>query len=103
MKTDPTWKDLFREIRVYAIWSIAGLIDALFLTFWIVVQWLMSNYVIDNYLLSGIDKFVLSIFQIVFAITTLTPIIIYIYSDLSIMFIRARRKVRREIERDGKD
>jgi hypothetical protein len=40
---------------------------------------------------------VLTIFQILFAISTLAPVVITIYRDIRIMLLRTNRKIRREI------
>lgn len=52
---------------------------------------------------NGIDKWVLSTFQIIFAVTTLLPILIYIYVDTLTMIYRARKRIRNERERSLND
>ena len=93
---DSDWKDLETELKVFAKWTISGLIDATFLVIWVFVQWLVSKVVV-NLQLSGIDIWTLSTFQLLFAISTLTPIVVYIYVDLRIMLLRAQRRIRDEI------
>jgi hypothetical protein len=61
--------------------------------------------VIANLQLSGIDKWVLSAFQLLFAVSTLAPVVVYIYVDIRVMLLRAQGKIRHEImlsKRKGK-
>jgi uncharacterized membrane protein YciS (DUF1049 family) len=98
MRTDPNWKDLFRELKVFTIWAISGLIDSSFLALWVFVQWLVDQQVITKFQLSGTDQWVFSVFQVLFAVSTLAPVVIYIYVDLRVMLIRAQKRIKRERE-----
>jgi hypothetical protein len=91
------WKEIATELKTFTKWTISALIDSAFLILWVFVQWLV-NKVVANLELSGIDRWVLSLFQILFAISTLAPVITYIYVDIRIMLLRAQRKIRREKE-----
>ena len=99
MNTDPEWKDLSRELKVFTIWAISGLIDSAFLALWVIVQWLVNEYIITKLNLSFLDQRVLSVFQIVFAVSTLAPVIIYIYTDIRVMIIRAQSRVQNELKK----
>jgi len=97
MSNSYDWKELATELRVFTIWAISSLIDSAFIALWVFVQWL-GEKVIANLELSGVDRLVLSVFQVIFAISTLAPVIIYICVDISVMIFRARRRIQREIE-----
>jgi ABC-type transport system involved in Fe-S cluster assembly fused permease/ATPase subunit len=90
----------FQEIRsettTFLRWVISGLIDSVFLIIWVFTQWL-TNSIINNLNLSNIDKWVLIIFQILFAASTLAPVIVYIYVDVRIMILRAQSRIALEI------
>lgn len=103
MEKDVEWKkETLTEIKVFTRWAISSLLDGAFIALWVVIQW-GAQQIIENFPLSGIDTWVLRVFQVVFAITTLAPILIYIYVDIMVMFIRARRRVRDEWEKDRDD
>lgn len=96
MNTYPSWKDLIRELKVFTVWIFSSLIDAIFLALWVLVQWLVNGNVIVRFGLSGIDRWMLFAFQVLFAISTLAPVVIYIYADTSVMFWQAQMRIWRE-------
>ncbi len=103
MNTDPNWKDLLRAFRVFTIWAASSLIDSAFLALWVFVQWFINSNVVMRFRLSGIDQWMLSAFQLLFAISTLAPVIFYIGADTMVMFLQARRRIRRELDKDKKN
>jgi len=92
------WKELGNQIQVFMQWSISSIIDSAFLALWVLLQWLLDVKVIQEYKLSSIDFWILFTFQIIFAVSTVIPVIIFIYTDIRIMLLRARRRIQREIE-----
>jgi ABC-type transport system involved in Fe-S cluster assembly fused permease/ATPase subunit len=98
MSENDYWKDLKDRLRVFATQAASILIDAGFLALWLIVQWAVKEYVIKKLEISGIEKFVLLIFQVIFAISTLAPIVIYIYTDIKVMHLRAKKRINQEIE-----
>jgi ABC-type transport system involved in Fe-S cluster assembly fused permease/ATPase subunit len=84
------------EIFTFLRWIISGVMDSVFLIIWVVTQWATNN-IINNLNLSGIDKWVLITFQILFAVSTLAPVIVYIYVDIRIMILRAQHRIILEI------
>jgi hypothetical protein len=84
------------ETFTFLRWIISGVIDSVFLIIWVVTQW-GTNNIISNLSLSGVDKWVLITFQILFSISTLAPVIVYIYVDINIMILRAQRRIVLEI------
>lgn len=99
MNTDPDWKDLTRSLKVFTIWGLSGIVDSSYLILWVIIQWISNNLIIQ-FQLTGIDSWVLSAFQILFAISTLLPIIIFIGLDISIMFLQAKRRIKNELDKD---
>jgi len=96
MDNSKEWKDLGVRLKVFTKWTISGLIDSAFLALWVLIQWFVNDKVIANLKLSGVDKWVLLIFQIIFAISTLAPVIVYTYTDIRLMIIQAQKRIRRE-------
>lgn len=92
------WVELKNTIKLYAVWGVTTLVDSLFLALWVTVQWLVDTFVVHPLMLTGLPNLVLSIFQILFAISTLAPVAITIYRDIRIMLLRTQRRIRREIE-----
>lgn len=92
------WVGLKNTLGLFAIWAVVSIINSLFLALWISVQWLVSSRVITPLRPTGIPSLVLSMFQVLFAISTLAPVIITIYRDIRIMLLRTQRSIRREIE-----
>ena len=78
------------KIRLREILSIV--IDAIFLCVWILVQALVA-YVIQEF---SIDQWVLWCFRVVFGLSTLTIVIIWMYMDVRIMWIRAKKRIEQE-------
>ena len=90
------WReDLKERLKVFGKQAASVLIDCLFLALWLVLQWLVEAMA-TNLEPSGIDKKILLAFQIVFAISTLAPIVVYIYTDIRVMVLRARRRIQAE-------
>lgn len=96
MDAHTEWQELVEDLKIFCIWSISSLADAAFLVVWALVQWLVNDRAIARFQLSGIDRLVLEAFQLLFAVSTLTPVAIYIYVDIRVMFLRARRRIREE-------
>ncbi len=97
MNSQDDWKELFSEIRVFAKWAVSSLLDGGFLVLWVFIQWIVNDRVIVNLPLYGIDSWVLGIFQIIFAVSTLAPVLIYITVDITKMFLRAKRAIQHEV------
>ena len=97
MSKSKEWKELIDTLRLFTVWTVSSLIDSAFLALWVTVQWLVNNKVITPLILTGIDQFVLTVFQILFATSTLAPVAITIYRDIRIMLLRTQRKIRKEI------
>ena len=93
------WNELRSELQMFFKWTVSGLIDSAFLVLWVFVQW-GNQKLIANLQLSGIDKWQLLAFQILFAISTLASVVIYIVTDISVMVIQAKKRIKKEI--DGK-
>jgi hypothetical protein len=94
-KDKPDWTEFTNTIGIYAQWAIGSLIDAFFLFLWVIIQWLLNIFIVPLRL-NSFDNLVLSIFQVLFAISTLAPIAITIYQNIRIKLLRTQRKIRQE-------
>jgi len=98
MNDESVWVELKEILRSFTVWIVTSLFYASFLALWIAIQWLVSNKIIALLKLNWIDQIVLTVIQIMFAISTLAPVAITIYRDIRIMLIRTQRKIRKEIK-----
>lgn len=92
------WIELAEKLKRYVIWAIDGLGDAMFLAFWVFVQWLVNTWVVRPLKLTGMDSFMLWAFQVLFSISTLAPVAVQIYEDVVIKVLRTQRRIREEME-----
>ncbi len=82
--------DKFKELWV---WLSTILVDTVFLILWLVSQFLI-DFLIEKLPLSGrINKLQLIVFQVIFAVSTLSPVLIYIYVDIRLMIIKAGKQI----------
>ena len=89
------WRELISKLRIFAVWIVSSVLAAVFTAVWVLLQWLVSK-LIANFGLSGADRWMLQVFQVLFAVSTLAPIAIYTYQDITVMFLRAQKRVQEE-------
>ncbi len=93
MNNNDSLDNLISRIWEFVISFATALMDAVFLGLW---AW--GQYCLDGFLnisdLAGISALVLIVFHVVFAISTLAPIIIYIVEDIVTMIRKAKRRMR---------
>ena len=88
------WEELNQRGKLAATWFIATLIDALFLLLWaavqasvgFVIQWLSPK-------LSLISVTLLAAFQILFAVATVVPIVLWLWVHYRTLRAQARRRI----------
>ena len=69
--------------------------DAIFVAFWLAAQEIVAH-ISSALTISASDQWMLDAFAIIFAVSTLTPTVIFTSKDMAIMFIRAVKEVRAE-------
>lgn len=97
MDLEPDWDEIPKRFRIYGIWAASGLIDTIFLVLWVLAQW-VASWLISHFELVGVDLVVKSIFQLIFAVSTVVPIVIHTYADIRIMIIQMKRRIERETD-----
>lgn len=100
MNENNYWIELKNTVKLFSFWALTTIIDTLFLAIWVLIQWIVGDKVITPIELTGIDNYVLIIFKIMFAVSTLAPVVITVYRDIRIMLIRTQNKIRQEINND---
>ena len=96
MKKDTNWKELKYTVEIFLIWSITSILDCIFIILWVLVQY-FAGKIINNFNLSGIDRINLYIFQFLFALSSVVPVLLTVYRDLTIMVVRTNRIIMREL------
>ncbi len=89
------WKELADQLKTFSIWIVSSIIDGIFLALWVLVQWAVNKF-IENLELSGIDVWVFHGFQFLLAITTLAPVVLYVYRDVRVKWLRVQKIIRLE-------
>ena len=88
-------QDLQEQAGEFAKQVLTVLIDTVYLVVWVCAQWLTAR-IIDSLELSGMDRWMLVAFQVVFAISTFVVVGLWIYKDLAVAWYRAKRRIERE-------
>lgn len=85
-----------RKFTSFSNQIISVLIDTVFLGFWLIIQWLFEKYILPSFApVDSIHSWVYCMFQIIFALTTLYPILLYIYVDIVAISIEAMRTIKK--------
>jgi hypothetical protein len=87
-------RDLSRKSALAILWIGSAFIDVIFLLVWVFLQFAADGF-ISRLHLSWINHCVLVAFQILFAVSTLSPVVLYIYTDLRIMAQQAGAEIRK--------
>ena len=106
MAGDGRVKDLRDRLAAFGIAAACVLMDIAFAALWAVAQWALHDYVIQPLELYGIHRWILLAFQVIFAISTLAVVLVYMYEDIAVMILRARGRVAHErtrLKREGPD
>ena len=98
MQTRDGWDRLIRNLNRFSVLILSGLIDWGFVFLWLMTQWVVSQFVVETPLVSSLDRWMVVTFQVVFAISTLVPIALYLITDITIG-IRRWVQIQEEIDR----
>jgi hypothetical protein len=85
---------LIDRLRVFAIQLASVLIDSLFLAGWVLTNWAADTHLFPLFQLDGMNTFFVRVLKVVFAISTLFPVLLYIIVDLLSISVRAKRTIR---------
>jgi hypothetical protein len=77
-------ESLIKNLNRFSVLILSGLIDWGFVFLWLVTQWVVSQFVVGTRLVSGLDRWMVVSFQVVFALSTFIPIALYVIRDLII-------------------
>lgn len=82
-------QDPVGNFRFFIDFILCTLIDSVFFVIWLAMQWGVS-LALQQLTMTGFDQVVQIVFQVLLAISTLAPIMIWIYMDISKMALQAR-------------
>ena len=85
------------ELKIFSVWIFYSLVDGVFLAIWGFVQVLIDQ-TLSNLQLPWVDSRVLVAIQLLFAITTLVPILIHICVNVSHSFAQGYISIRKELD-----
>jgi hypothetical protein len=90
-------KEIIDHIKPLLVWTVTGLIDSVFIILWVVVQYL-TDRLVEPFKLTGINNIQFVIFQILFAISTLLPLLLWIFKDIIIMGIQVQTQIKQALQ-----
>lgn len=96
----PILQEAFSEFKTVLRWVLSGLIEAFFVVCWVLIQWIVNKYVITQFTLEGIDAHLLEVFQWIFAISTLAPIVFFLLQLIVTMAVRTYGSIRQVIKKE---
>jgi hypothetical protein len=95
MKANNAWDSLIENSNILAVLVLSGLIDAGCVVIWIITQLLVGRFIFRTSLVvSSLDSWIVLMFQLIFAISTLAPVTLYVVRDV-IISIRRLAKIQR--------
>ena len=95
--TKETARELRGRLAALGTQMVCVVVDAAFLTLWLVVQWVMDSVVLPHFRLSGFHNRLILVYQILFAIATVAPIVAYVVVDLLSIFLKAKRAMKEKM------
>lgn len=87
-------RGLSAKLALASLWIGSAFIDVAFLLIWVFLQFGAGRFT-SGLQLSWINHYVLVAFQIVFGLSTLAPVVLYIYTDVRIMVQQAGAAIRK--------
>lgn len=99
------WEDLKDVVTMFfdlMIVLLSTLPSVVFIIGWIVAQH-YGNYLINKLDLPDLDTVTLVIFRIIFALSTLFFLVVFIYYNHRLIFLKARKRFERQRDRINKN
>ena len=90
-------KDDVQKLGDTASSILTLILSSLWLPIWIFIQWLVGQ-LCENIKLGSLDSILLIIFRILFALVTLCIVLIEIYTNIRITWIKSKRKLSDETD-----
>jgi uncharacterized membrane protein YfhO len=94
-KSSPLVQAISEESEIAFKWIIAGFFEAIFIVCWVLIQWLVNEYVISRFKVDGVDFITLIIAQWLFGFATLAPIVLRIIEVTGLLSIHTFKILRK--------
>jgi hypothetical protein len=91
--------DVIQKAKELGLHLLSVLIDLLYLVIWVYMNGKADSW-IENVPLVSIGATEKICFEIVFAVSSLLPVVFYLYRDLRVMTLRVGRELENEKRRD---
>ncbi len=88
-----------RKLSTTIVYVLSVLFNSIFLCIWVIIQYGIST-ILSKFKTEDMSEIVLLIFQFIFAISTIIPIIIRLYTDIRIMVIQSNNEIEKEIKKN---
>jgi hypothetical protein len=82
--------ELRRRLLVLAIQILSIIIDSFFLAGCVLINWAGEKCIFSPFRLSGLRSFEVQCLEVVFAVSTFFPVLVYVTVDMISIFSRAR-------------
>lgn len=93
MNDTDDFKDRVKSKLMNMVYHVlAILIDTLFLCCWLAIQY-GTSFALELVKLSSLDSAFLLFFQVVFALSTFVPVLLFFYKDIRIMHIKMSSEI----------
>ena len=86
---------LHAKLKFFSELCLFSIIEAIFISLWAACQWLM-DYIIKRCDLTTIDHWIIVLIKLLFAISTLAPIIIHTIYDIKVFLAKAKKEMQDE-------
>lgn len=92
---EASWTEYAKDrLDAFAKYAVTLLIDAAFLALWGLTQYGLQ-IIFQMVQPSGFDEWVLSFLRLAFAVSTVSPIVLWIYGDIRIMYLEIQNRIQR--------
>ena len=81
------------KLKTNFLWTASLVIDNLFLAIWLLAQWGVSKLA-EQFPAHGVDYYAIIVVQVLFAVSTLAPIVFWICKDIAIMYYRTKMDIK---------
>lgn len=92
MNSGEAWAQFRTRLILFSTWAFQILLDCVFLVVWALCQWVVER--LGLFVSSRLHYSMLKIFEFTFALSTLAPVLIYVYTDIKMMIVQARMMIR---------
>lgn len=91
---------LYKEFKIFLNWIASNLLEAIYLVAFIVFNWVVHLVFSNLQTSTNLENWLLKSIQILFAISTLVPIVIHVIKKIVLGYFETVRLVKDEMNAD---